>query len=170
MPEDFSESRRKFLGYAIGGAAAAVTLAYAVPLASYLIKPALKKEEAGWSKVGLIDEVGVGSPVSMTFSAHTKIGWQEKAVERDVWVVKKRDATVEVFSPTCPHLGCGYRWNQANNRFECPCHSSTFSIDGKALGGPAPRNLDTLPSKVEDGALYVRFEKFRLGITEKVEA
>lgn len=170
MPEDFSESRRKFLGYAIGGAAAAITVGYAIPLANYLVRPALKKESAVWSKVGLISDIAADSPVSLTFSSHSKVGWQEKTVEHDVWVVKKPDGTAVAYSPTCPHLGCGYRWNPASKRFECPCHSSTFSMDGKVLGGPAPRDLDTLPMKVEDGVLYVQFEKFRLGIKDKVEA
>jgi cytochrome b6-f complex iron-sulfur subunit len=44
----------------------------------------------------------------------------------------------------CTHLGCLFKWNEANNRFECPCHGSKFEQDGtKIIGqGPAPRNLD----------------------------
>lgn len=170
MSEEFSDSRRKFLGYAIGGVAGAITLAYAVPLASYIIRPSLKKTESEWSKVGNVDEIGVDSPASLNFSSHTKVGWQEKTVEQDVWVVKKPGGAVMAYSPTCPHLGCGYRWNPETSRFECPCHASTFDIDGKVQGGPAPRGLDELPSRVEEGVLYVKFMKFRLGITDKVEA
>jgi len=94
----------------------------------------------------------------------------EEKVEHSVWVVKKPDGSVTVFSPICPHLGCGYRWDEQTKHFECPCHASVYDIDGKVLGGPAPRPLDTLPTKMEDGKLYVKYEKFRLGIATKVEA
>ncbi|SRR5581483_8604833 len=47
-------------------------------------------------------------------------------------------------SVVCTHLGCLYKWVQANNRFECPCHGSKFLADGMKIKGlgPAPRNLD----------------------------
>ena len=32
-----------------------------------------------------------------------------------------------VFSPICPHLGCKYAWNDAQNKFLCPCHGSVYS-------------------------------------------
>ncbi len=170
MPDDFSDSRRRFLGYAIGGVAGAITLGYAIPLINYVVEPSLVKEQPEWSKVGYIREIEPDSPGSLNFLALTKAGWMEKKVERDVWVVRHGDDTVTVFSPVCPHLGCGYRWDPADRKFKCPCHASVFGIDGRVQGGPAPRDLDTLPSKVEGGILYVKYEKFRLGISEKVEA
>ena len=42
----------------------------------------------------------------------------------------------------CTHLGCLYKWVDANHRFECPCHGSKFEINGKYIEGPAPRSLD----------------------------
>jgi len=172
MPEDFSDSRRKFLGYAIGGVAGVVTIGYAVPLVNYLIKPALRSTAEPWAKVGVMDELELvaGEPKAVTFHAELKVGWAEEKVEHDVWVVKKPDGSVTVFSPTCPHLGCGYRWDTNDRLFKCPCHASVFDPDGKVIGGPAPRALDTLPAKVEGGALYVEFKKFRLGLADKVEA
>jgi len=170
MPEDYSESRRKFIGYAIVGTAGALGLGYAVPLADYLVGTSLKKDAETWSKAGSIAELKVNEPVSLTFSAVEKAGWQEKTVERDVWAVRRPDGTVTVYSPICPHLGCGYRWDPAANHFACPCHASVYDINGKVLGGPAPRDLDTLPSKVEGGILYVTYEKFRVGIPDKVVA
>ena len=167
MPEGFDGSRRKFIGYAIGGIAGAVTIGYALPLADYVVGPALKKSEAAWSKVGSISELQVGVPASVTFSAETTVGWREEKAEQDVWVVKKEDGTINVFSPVCPHLGCGYHWDAETSHFRCPCHLSLYDMDGRLLSGPAPRGLDTLPSKVEDGVLYVQYEKFRLGISKK---
>lgn len=42
----------------------------------------------------------------------------------------------------CTHLGCIYSWNNATNRFECPCHGSKYRLDGRRIASPAPRDLD----------------------------
>lgn len=42
----------------------------------------------------------------------------------------------------CTHLGCIYKWNDASNRFECPCHGSKYRLDGRRIQSPAPRSLD----------------------------
>lgn len=42
----------------------------------------------------------------------------------------------------CTHLGCIYKWNDASNRFECPCHGSKYRLDGRRIQSPAPRTLD----------------------------
>jgi menaquinol-cytochrome c reductase iron-sulfur subunit len=74
---------------------------------------------------------------------------------------------LDIYSPVCPHLGCNYVWNPTRGRFECPCHASVFALDGRVLSGPAPRPLDTLAFKVEDGVLFVRWAQFRAGVPEK---
>lgn len=167
MSEEFSDSRRKFLGFAIGGIAGAIALGYAIPLANYLVDPSLQRSVEPFEPVGSIDSLQPDRPTVITFMSQVKIGWEEKKVERDVWVVKKPDGAITVFSPICPHLGCGYHWNEAKREFICPCHLSIYDINGKVLSGPAPRPLDTLPYKVENGLLYVRYEKFIVGIPQK---
>ena len=39
--------------------------------------------------------------------------------------------------PRCPHLGCALKYNRAEHSWDCPCHGSRFSEDGKLLNGPA---------------------------------
>jgi menaquinol-cytochrome c reductase iron-sulfur subunit len=98
-----------------------------------------------------------------------KDGWQEKQTTKAVWAVKQTDGQVKVYSPICPHLGCGFRWDQQDQLFKCPCHGSIFAIDGTVQAGPAPRPLDTLPSKVEEGRLLVQYQEFKSGLAKKVE-
>ena len=170
MTEDFSDSRRKFLGYAIAGIGGAVALGYAVPLVQYLVEPAMEPQQEQWSLVCGVQDIPAEEPKSFSFFSNLKIAWQTERIQRDVWVVKKPDGSFTVFSPICPHLGCAYNWNNQKRLFICPCHGSVYTITGKVVAGPAPRPLDTLPIKIVNGNLYVKYEKFRLGIPEKVLA
>lgn len=43
--------------------------------------------------------------------------------------------------PRCPHLGCALRWNRFERSWDCPCHGSRFSADGKLLDDPATGDL-----------------------------
>ncbi len=45
-------------------------------------------------------------------------------------------------SAVCPHLGCIVAWNQAETSWDCPCHGSRFSCDGKILHGPTVKPLE----------------------------
>ena len=84
-------------------------------------------------------------------------------------MVKETSGNIKVFSPICTHLGCHYNWDAQRGQFVCPCHGSIFTPEGKVVGGPAPRPLDTLPWKVEKGVLYVRWERFEPGVAQKVQ-
>jgi Rieske Fe-S protein len=69
----------------------------------------------------------------------------------------------------CPHLGCSVN-ALADGAFACPCHTSAFDATGKRVAGPAPRDLDSLATRIEDGFVAVDFRRFRIGVAEKVEA
>ncbi|MBV8951529.1 MAG: Rieske 2Fe-2S domain-containing protein [Actinobacteria bacterium] len=66
-----------------------------------------------------------------------------------------------VFSPICPHMGCKYEWKNEKNRFECPCHGSTYDRLGKHDSGPALRGLDPLPLRRYAGAVEVTWIEYR---------
>ena len=41
----------------------------------------------------------------------------------------------------CPHLGCALKWNKAEHTWDCPCHGSRFTENGKLLENPSNGNL-----------------------------
>ncbi len=43
--------------------------------------------------------------------------------------------------PRCSHMGCALKWNRAEQSWDCACHGSRFSQDGKLLDTPAQRDL-----------------------------
>ena len=83
--------------------------------------------------------------------------------------IKQPTGPIVVFSPICPHLGCGFRWDGGDKKFKCPCHGSVYDVTGKVLAGPAPRPLDQLPSKVEEGRLWVTYKQYKSGLNHPVE-
>jgi Rieske Fe-S protein len=165
-----SEGRRNFMIRAIIGIAAFIGGVVTVPLAGFGILPVLRKKAAAWSDAGSLRDLQVNDPQERRFLETVKQGWQEEKVERAVWLVRTAEGGVRAFSPSCPHLGCGYRWFSADRQFKCPCHASVFDIDGKVLAGPSPRALDALETKVEDGKVFVKFEVFQVGTAGKVAA
>ncbi len=41
----------------------------------------------------------------------------------------------------CPHMGCALKWNEAEGSWDCPCHGSRFTDQGKLLDGPSTGEL-----------------------------
>lgn len=72
-----------------------------------------------------------------------------------------------VYSSKCPHLGCAVRWYDDRQRFISPCHNSIFDIEGKVLSGPAPRRLDTLPVRLDNGQIYIIDAEYKAAISKK---
>ena len=65
------------------------------------------------------------------------------------------DGSFLALSRICTHLGCSVPWDEEKNQFVCPCHGSTFSLNGEVLTAPAPRPLDTYPVRIENGIVKV---------------
>jgi Glycine/D-amino acid oxidases (deaminating) len=41
----------------------------------------------------------------------------------------------------CAHLGCRLQWNPDENTWDCPCHGSRYTGDGKLIDNPATKGL-----------------------------
>ncbi len=55
----------------------------------------------------------------------------------------------------CPHLGCVVPWVEEDSIFNCPCHSSLFTIKGEVIAGPAPRPMDLFPVEIRGDEIFV---------------
>lgn len=54
------------------------------------------------------------------------------------------EAVTSLLTPTkkrCPHLGCALKWNEHEHSWDCPCHGSRFTEDGRLIDNPATGNL-----------------------------
>lgn len=55
------------------------------------------------------------------------------------------EATVNLLnfsSKRCPHLGCALKWNNVEHTWDCPCHGSRFTEEGKLIDNPATGDMD----------------------------
>lgn len=88
-----------------------------------------------------------------------------------VFLRRMEDARIQAFNVVCPHAGCLVDHPPGTEHFFCPCHNSTFALDGQINDprSPSPRGLDPLEAEVrEAGEVWVRFQDFRIGVKERV--
>lgn len=63
---------------------------------------------------------------------------------RKVAAYRRPDGSIIACSATCTHLGCDVVYNAADTCYDCPCHGSRFSVEGKVLHAPAVKDLEPL--------------------------
>ena len=80
-------------------------------------------------------ESGPASAVARGEGKVLRINGTTAAVSRD------EHGKLQAVSAVCSHLGCDVHWNNAEKTWDCPCHGSRFSRDGRVLSGPATTNL-----------------------------
>jgi menaquinol-cytochrome c reductase iron-sulfur subunit len=167
--ETESVSRRSFLGVLLGFGAVVVGGALSVPLLRFALHPLLTKTtEIGWSEIGKLEEfASLTAPMKKLITVDQRDGWRKIVSEKAIYVLPTKDGVLRILSPICPHLGCSIPWIEAKQQFVCPCHTAIFTLDGARVSGPAPRSMDDLESKVENGVLKVRYQYFRQLIPTK---
>ncbi len=148
----------------------AIAAFLSLPAILYVFSPLRRRSsQTDWIDLGVLEALPQGVPALVRYEVQVSDGWARKARRASAWVYRQ-DEQVQVFTSTCPHLGCAVRWRSDDSRFSCPCHQSEFSVNGDRLSGPAPRALDPLPWKLEDGRLYVKYQVFRPGTSQPVPA
>ncbi|MDA0837534.1 MAG: Rieske 2Fe-2S domain-containing protein [Planctomycetota bacterium] len=84
-----------------------------------------------------------------------------------VFLRRTTETEVQAFNVVCPHLGCAI--DQKGEHYFCPCHNSTFSLDGTVNDpSPSPRGMDALQVEVRKGGVWVKFQNFRTGTEQPI--
>jgi cytochrome b6-f complex iron-sulfur subunit len=68
----------------------------------------------------------------------------------------RRGDGVDGRSLLCTHQGCTVRWDEAAQRYRCPCHHGEYDADGRVLIGPPPRPLAAYPVEIAGGTVVLR--------------
>ncbi len=64
----------------------------------------------------------------------------QRSILKPQLLVNGFESVVNLLTPTtkrCPHLGCALKWNKEEHSWDCPCHGSRFTENGKLLDNPA---------------------------------
>lgn len=80
---------------------------------------------------------GKPSPYAEVFSP-------SRTILRPQLAVNGFEALVGLLTPSarrCPHLGCALKWNPQEHTWDCPCHGSRFTEDGRLIDNPAMGDL-----------------------------
>lgn len=70
-----------------------------------------------------------------------------------VLLIPVDEKTFRAVSARCTHLGCHVR--SAKNFLVCPCHGSTFDLEGEVVRGPAQRALTTYPVEINGDRIKI---------------
>ena len=76
-----------------------------------------------------------------------------RTILRPQLAVNAVESTFNLLTPTkprCPHLGCALKWNPAERSWDCPCHGSRFTEDGKLLDNPATGDLKNSSAQIHE--------------------
>jgi Rieske Fe-S protein len=65
------------------------------------------------------------------------------------------DGELVVFSQICQHKKCTVRWDEAENKFYCPCHEGIYDADGNVISGPPEGPLRRLKYEWRGDSLIV---------------
>ncbi len=131
-------SRRDFLEKA-SFITAVVATAGVVGGALRLIKPNVRYEEPTKFKIGKVEQFPQGTVKNLS--------------DKKVMIFADADGLYAI-SSICTHLGCLVSLTEWG--FQCPCHGSKYTPDGKVIAGPAPRPLEWHEISQEvDGTLVV---------------
>ena len=67
-----------------------------------------------------------------------------RSILRPQLALNALEAALNLLTPSkkrCPHLGCALKWNSQEHTWDCLCHGSRFTEDGKLIDNPATGDL-----------------------------
>jgi Rieske Fe-S protein len=70
-------------------------------------------------------------------------------------ILVRWQGSIYAFSLSCPHQHTALRWEEANQRFQCPKHHSKYEMDGTFISGKATRSMDRFSLKREGNSIVV---------------
>lgn len=116
--------------------------------------PGWKRSEEAWQSVGLLPQFPVGE-VSQTATVQDSEAWPRPAAPRSVFVWRRSESDLVVFSRSCTDLGCPLEYERGSGCFLCPCHGGIFAQDGRRLAGPPRTPMVRYAHRVRENVLEI---------------
>lgn len=150
-------NRRQFLNVTFGAVTGVSAIAIGLPAVRYLNGHTVSASAGKWVEAAQLSALDPQQVNRVTYRIRAKDAWRDIEREGVLYAYSEDSgASYVVLDATCSHLGCVVRWKPAENHFACPCHAGHFTREGAVIDGPAPHALAQLPSRIENGALWVQ--------------
>lgn len=130
--------------------------------------------ESGFVRITTLEALPKdGGPKKFTVFADRVDAWNRfpQAPVGAIYLRRSGDTNITALHSSCPHAGCLVDYLSSGNHYYCPCHNSSFSLDGKieTKSSPAARPLDSLEVEIRNqNEVWVKFQNFRAGTAEKI--
>ncbi len=144
------------------------------PAVAYLVDARNRKAAAGdFRPAGRFTDLADGVPTQAVIRDVSRDAWTlypDDVVGR-VWLIRHGRDGLDVFTTTCPHLGCSVNFDKEARLFICPCHNGTFELNGHRkedtpFPNPAPRGMDRLEWRrdaADPDLILVKYQNFMQG-------
>ena len=151
-----NDHRRTFLVRIITALWAAVSSTLAVLVGGAVLSPSLAQRGEAWVPAGAIDDLDMDAPTAVTVRVSRPDGYMQVAERQVVLLVKTGDDQVRALSTVCTHLGCRVSWDARARLIKCPCHGGVYDALGQVKGGPPPKPLATVATRIEGETIFVQ--------------
>jgi len=136
-------------------AGAVAAAAVGLPALGFALGPVFEQRAATWQSVGPLADVPRDTWSMRVVTETAGIGAAGKATV----FVRRRDPAIDTepgdrfnqviaVSSRCVHVGCPVSFKDAAHVFVCPCHGGVYDFRGRRVGGPPPRPLDRLYTRI----------------------
>ena len=74
---------------------------------------------------------------------YTALFSPSRSILRPQLALNAAESALHLLTPTvprCPHMGCALKYNRQEHSWDCPCHGSRFTEDGRLIDNPATGN------------------------------
>jgi menaquinol-cytochrome c reductase iron-sulfur subunit len=175
-PVPASAERRSFLKVFTTGVISVLlgVIPLGAGMAMFLDPLRRKSNPKGAVKVATLDAVPAdGVPRKFPVVASRVDAWNKfsEVPIGAVYLRRTAEGKMQAFNVVCPHAGCFVDFLTERGTYLCPCHNSTFAVNGEIndRSSPAARGLDSLDVEIRDNKeVWVRFQNFQAGRAEKI--
>lgn len=104
---------------------------------------------SGFNKWGMTSSMAAAlllcDMVQQKRNPYEKLFSPSRSIMRPQMAVNAFEAVANLLTPSskrCPHLGCALKWNEYEHTWDCPCHGSRFTEEGRLIDNPSTGDLN----------------------------
>jgi Rieske Fe-S protein len=136
-------TRRRLIGFILGGGLIASAISFLYPLFRYLLPPPSADLGSDTVVAGKVGELKPNSGKIFAFGS------------RPALLVLTVEGEYRALSATCTHLNCTVQYRPDLQEVWCACHNGLYDLNGRNISGPPPRPLQQYEVHVRGDEIIV---------------